>query len=45
MSRDSRKQITLTVNGEERIIKADLASSLLDAIRDDVVYLLFTIEY
>ena len=32
----NKKKITLTVNGEKRIITADTESSLLDAIRDDM---------
>ncbi|MEA3224769.1 MAG: hypothetical protein U9Q07_02380 [Planctomycetota bacterium] len=43
-----KKKITLTVNGQERIITADPDSSLLDAIRDDMrepCNLLFAIYY
>ena len=36
MTIQEKKTITLTVNGEERTITADPASSLLDAIRDDM---------
>ncbi len=36
MSCERKKEITLTVNGQERIITADPESSLLDAIRDDM---------
>jgi len=36
MKGDKAKKITLTVNGRERLITADPASSLLDAIRDDM---------
>ena len=36
MPRDKKKRITLTINGEERVIAADPDGSLLDAIRDDM---------
>ncbi len=36
MSNDKKKKITLTVNGEERIVTTDPESPLLDAIRDDM---------
>ena len=36
MANGRKKLITLTVNGVERLITADPASSLLDAIRDDM---------
>jgi len=36
MSNDKKKKITITVNGQERIITADPESRLLDAIRDDM---------
>jgi len=36
MASRKKKTITLTVNGQERIIAADPQSSLLDAIRDDM---------
>ena len=36
MSTAEKAQITLTVNGRERIITADPQSSLLDAIREDM---------
>ena len=36
MARDRKRTITLTVNGQERIITTDPKSPLLDAIRDDM---------
>ncbi len=36
MTDDKKNKLSLTVNGEERILMADPASSLLDAIRDDM---------
>ena len=36
ISDDKAREITLTVNGQEKIITADPESSLLDAIRDDM---------
>jgi len=36
MPSDKKKRITLTVNGEERVITSDPQRPLLDAIRDDM---------
>ena len=36
MAHDKKRTITLTVNGQERIITADPQSPLLDAIRNDM---------
>ncbi len=36
MSNDKKEEITLTVNGEERIVTADPETPLLNVIRDDM---------